>query len=173
MFDTILGLPLHPLVVHAVVVLAPLTALMLLLFAVSERFRAWSGWLTTAVGALTTVLAFVATNSGEALERRVGESPLVEEHAEKGDVLPWVVLAATVVAAVLWWVWRSGRTAAAAEPGTHRSSALVRVLGIVGVLAAVALIVDVAIVGHSGATAVWKGVASQSAPQGAGDGDDG
>lgn len=158
MFDTILGLPLHPLVVHAVVVLSPLTAVMLLLFSVSERFRAWSGWLTTPTAAVTTVLAFVATQSGEALERRVGESALVEEHAEMGDVLPWVLVGATVVAAVLWWVWRSARTDRTDGSGPRRPSTLMRALAVVGVLAAIGLTVDVALVGHSGATAVWSGV---------------
>ncbi|MEO6791428.1 MAG: hypothetical protein ABI249_01795 [Ornithinibacter sp.] len=63
MFDTILGIPVHALVVHAVVVMAPLTALLLLLFGVSARFRSWSGVLTPAVATLTmalTVLCVVA-----------------------------------------------------------------------------------------------------------------
>lgn len=169
MFDTVLGLPVHALVVHAVVALSPLTVLMLLAFSLSERFRAWSGWLTAAVASVTTAFAFVASSSGEALERRVGSSDLVREHAELGDLLPWVVLGTAVLAWVLWWLWRAGRSAA--EPGTGpRPSGLFRVLTVVGVIAALGLAVDVALVGHSGAEAVWSGIGSQPAPQGEGEG---
>ena len=40
MLDTVLGLPLHPLVVHAVVVLLPLVALGVMALAVVPRWRA-------------------------------------------------------------------------------------------------------------------------------------
>ncbi|NHA69244.1 DUF2231 domain-containing protein [Phycicoccus flavus] len=161
MFDNFLGLPLHPLVIHAVVVLTPLFALMLLLFSVSERFRVWSGWLTPAVGALATVFAFVASSSGESLEKRVKESAALREHTELGGILPWVVLGVTVLAAALWWFWRSSRTGT--EGGrSSGTSTLVRVLGVVGVVAALGLTVDVALVGHYGAEAVWQGTPAQS-----------
>ncbi len=170
MFDTFFGIPVHALVVHAVVVLSPLTVLMLLAFALSERFRAWSGWLTTAVGAVTTVFSFVASSSGESLERRVAESSLVEEHAELGDLLPWVVLVTTVVAGALWWVWRANRTAGEAG-GPGGRSTLFRVLAVVGVVAALGLAVDVTLVGHSGAKAVWDDAGTQPASQGGEDAD--
>ncbi|WP_157622411.1 hypothetical protein [Nostocoides sp. Soil756] len=41
------------------------------------------------------MFAFVASSSGESLQRRVARTDLVEEHAELGDLLPWVVLGAT------------------------------------------------------------------------------
>ncbi len=165
MFDTVFGIPVHALVVHAVVVLAPLTVLMLLAFSLSERFRAWSGWLTTAVGAVTTVFAFVASSSGESLERRVAESALVEEHAELGDLMPWVVLLTTVVAGALWWAWRKDR-ASAVDGAAGGRSGLFRILAVVGVVVALGLAVDVTLVGHSGAKAVWSDTSSQPAPQG-------
>ncbi len=169
MFDTVFGIPVHALVVHAVVVLSPLTVLMLLAFSLSERFRAWSRWLTTAVGAVTTAFAFVASASGESLERRVAESSLVEEHAELGDLLPWVVLLTTIVAGALWWAWRKDRTTAAeGTPGGR--SGLFRILAVVGVVAALGLAVDVTLVGHSGAQAVWSDAGSQPAPEGGDEG---
>ena len=116
MFDTVLGIPVHPLVVHAVVVLAPLAALLMLLFAVSGRFRAWSGVLTPVVVTIALVLSPVATQSGEALERRLPESEAIHEHAELGDTLTWALFAAAVVAWLMWWFWRRDR-GAAGEPG--------------------------------------------------------
>jgi hypothetical protein len=180
-FDTVLGIPVHPLVVHAVVVLAPLTALLMVLFAVSARFRAWSGILTPVVATLTLVLSPVATQSGETLQERVAASSLVHEHAEIGDTLPWVLLLATAVAWVMWWFWRrEASTPTPTDPAAgptdakarRTASTLFRALAVVGVLAAVGLAVDVTLVGHSGAKAVWGQTGSQPAPAGEG-GEDG
>ena len=79
MFDAIGDMPLHPLVVHAVVVGAPLAALLGFLFAV-PRLRAWARWplAVTAVGAFAA--GVVAKESGEGLQRACGRQrapPLV------------------------------------------------------------------------------------------------
>jgi hypothetical protein len=170
-FDTVLGIPLHPLVVHAVVVLAPLAALLMLLFAVSGRFRAWSGVLTPVVVTIALVLSPVATQSGEALERRLPESEAIHEHAELGDTLTWALFAAAVVAWLMWWFWRRDRGAAGGQGGPAARSRVSTALAVVGVLAALGLAADVTLVGHSGASAVWSGVGSQPAPSGGDDGD--
>ena len=52
MLDTIGGIPLHPLIVHAVVVLVPLASLLLLLAALSPRIRHLAGILTPITAAL-------------------------------------------------------------------------------------------------------------------------
>lgn len=74
MFDSIGSMPLHPLVVHAVVVGAPLAALLGFLFVV-PRFREWSRWplALVAVGALAA--GIVAKESGEGLQRVIGDDP--------------------------------------------------------------------------------------------------
>ncbi len=175
MFDTVLGIPVHALVVHAVVVLAPLTALLLLLFAVWGRFRSWSGPLTAVVASVTVVLSFVAKESGEALEHRLPQSDAIHEHAELGDLLPWVMAGAAVVAWLMWWFWRKDRDRVEEHGAPVVMSGISKVLAVVGVLAAIGLAVDVTLVGHTGAQAVWSGVGSQPAPSGGGggDGDDG
>ena len=94
MFDTIGGIPLHPLIVHAVVVLVPLASLLLLLAAVSPRIRHWAGILTPITATLALVMVPLATQSGEALEKRVEASPTLEEHTELGDSLLYFVLVA-------------------------------------------------------------------------------
>lgn len=177
MFDTILGIPVHALIVHAVVVLAPLTALMLLLYGVSARFRGWSGVLTPAVATLTAALTPIATQSGEALEKRVGRSDLVEEHAELGDTLVWVMIGATVVAWVAWWFFRrtldgvrTGSAEASEGAAPTTSSGLLKALAVLCVVAAVGVSIDVVLVGHSGAKAVWSDVGAAT-PSGGGDGD--
>ena len=43
MLDTIFGLPLHPLIVHATVVIVPTATLLVALAAILPKFRAWAG----------------------------------------------------------------------------------------------------------------------------------
>jgi len=114
---TIFGLPLHPLVVHATVVIVPLAALLLIASAVSGRVRRWAGWLTPAVATLALVLVPLSTSTGENLEGAVGESPLVETHAELADqLLPWAI-GMVVLAFALVWLDRRERSQAPVEMG--------------------------------------------------------
>ena len=73
MFDLINGLPVHPLVVHAVVVLLPLATLGTIALVVRPAWRRPYGPLLVAIAAVATVLIPVATSSGEALEKHVGD----------------------------------------------------------------------------------------------------
>ena len=54
MLDTVLGLPTHPLIVHATVVVVPTAAVAVLLAAVWPRFRAWAGWGPLALAVLAS-----------------------------------------------------------------------------------------------------------------------
>lgn len=82
MFETVNGLPMHPLVVHAAVVLIPLTCLGTILIAVKRSWRKALGWWVLALAFVSVGAAFVAKESGEALAKKVGE-PVV--HAQLGD----------------------------------------------------------------------------------------
>ena len=151
MFDLINGLPVHPLVVHAVVVLLPLGTLGTIAIAVRPAWRRPYGLLVVACTALATVLIPVATSSGEALEERVGNPG---EHAELGDQLIWFAIPMLLLAAALWWLDRrdatSGVTTARAS-----SAGLVRTVAALAVVAALATSVQVYRVGDSGARAAW------------------
>ncbi|MFF9062662.1 hypothetical protein ACF09K_28810 [Streptomyces sp. NPDC014882] len=107
METTINGVPAHPLWVHAVVVLVPLSALALVLCAawpVVMR-RAGIGLPLLALAALVSVP--LATDAGEWLAEQVPETAAVERHTEMGDdLLPWVV--AIFVLAVLLWLLHGG-----------------------------------------------------------------
>ena len=108
MFDLIDGLPVHPLVVHAVVVLLPLACIGTVAIAVRPAWRARYGVLVVACAAVATVLLPVATSSGEALEKRVGDPG---QHAELGDQLIWFALPLLVLSATLVWIDRRRRAA--------------------------------------------------------------
>lgn len=188
MLDTIFGLPVHPLVVHATTVIVPLATLAVLLSGVWPRFRRWAGWLPLALSVLAVVLTPLSTQSGESLEKRVGHNPLVEEHSELADgLLPWV-LGLLVAAALTTYLWRRSRSVVAATNGTDDtvdaggSERLVResdrtpvrhaprwapaLVALVAVIAAAGTTVQVVRIGHSGAEAAWSDVAAQPAPQG-------
>jgi hypothetical protein len=148
--ENFFGLPVHPLVIHATVVIVPAAALAVVLAAVLPRFRAWAGPLPMVLSVVGLVLAPLSTSSGESLEHQVGESSLVARHAELGDTLVWVMVPLTVVAAAMWWFGR--------RPGTGQ--VLMAGISVVAVLAAAGTVVDVALIGHSGAKAAWSRVSS-------------
>lgn len=163
MFDLINGLPVHPLVVHAVVVLLPLATLGVIAIAVRPAWRRPYGLLVVACTALATVMIPVATSSGEALEERVGNPG---EHAELGDQLIWFALPMLVLAAALWWLDRrsaaAGSTAEAAGTARTTSAGMVRTVAALAVVAALATSVQVYRVGDSGARSAWGDQVSSS-----------
>ena len=178
MLDTIGGIPLHPLIVHAVVVLVPLASLLLLLAAVSQRFRRWAGLLTPITATVALVLVPFATQSGEALEKRVEASPTLEEHTELGDSLLYFMIVLAALAWALWFLDRRARAAAvtagdAADgaPVKVARSGLLTAVMVLSVIAVLATTVQVVRIGHSGATATWQEDGAKPVPVGGGDGD--
>ena len=155
------GLPLHPLLVHAVVVITPLVVLALLLAQVWPAARRRLGVVTPLLAGLALVLVPLATERGESLERAVGESALVERHAELADgMLPWAI-GLFVVAVGLWLLDR--RRAGAPADDVSRARWVPIVAGVLAVVGAVQQIVRV---GHAGAAATWNGVVSTSSTGG-------
>ena len=152
MFDTIAGLPLHPLVIHATEVVVPVAAIVVTAAALWPRFRRRTGYLPLALALASLVLVPLSTQSGEALEKRVGESSLIETHSNLAEgLLPWVFGLVVVAAVLLWWN-RSER-----EGATPRAPRWVALgLAVAAVLATTGTTVQAIRIGHSGATAVWS-----------------
>ncbi|SFI77246.1 hypothetical protein SAMN05421835_101736 [Amycolatopsis sacchari] len=160
------GLPLHVMVVHAVVVLVPLSVLAALVVALWPAARRRYGWLAVGVTAVATVCIPIATSSGEDLRDRLVPTELIREHAHLGDQLLVFVAALLVVLAALVWFARRPREA----PGAARPPlrAVVPVLVVLTVGLAVVSAVQVVRIGDSGARAAWSGV-QYTAPQHEGD----
>jgi hypothetical protein len=152
MFDLINGLPVHPLVVHAVVVLLPLATLGVIAIAVRPAWRRPYGLLVVGCTAVATALLPVATSSGEALEEHVGDPG---EHAELGDQLIWFAIPMLRLAAALWWLDRRSTATGAVGSARTASAGLVRTVAALAVIAALATSVQVYRVGDSGARAAW------------------
>jgi hypothetical protein len=151
-FDTIAGLPLHPLVVHATEVIVPVAAIVVTVAALWPRFRRRAGYLPMALALASLVLVPLSTQSGEALQERVGESSLIQTHSNLAEgLLPWVFSLVVIAAVLLWWSRNERKVATSRAP---RWVALG--LAVAAVLATTGTTVQAIRVGHSGATAVWS-----------------
>jgi hypothetical protein len=143
------GLPLHPLIVHATVVMIPLAALMVLIAAVWPRFRAWAGPLPLGVSAIGLVLVPLSTSTGETLERHAARSAALERHTQLADgLLPWMIALLVVAIAAYAMHWRTTH-------GHSLTKAVTVGVAVVALVAAVGTSVQVARVGHAGAQAAW------------------
>jgi uncharacterized membrane protein len=159
LFDYILGLPMHALVIHAVVVLVPLSAFTAIAYVVRPGWRRLLRW-QAAVGALASgVFAFVAAESGAALERRVNQArgdttnfDLLAEHTEWGDRAKLFCLVFMVLTLVALWFARPP------EEESPRGHALDVLFGTLVVLSALAALVTVVKAGHAGSAVVWDGL---------------
>jgi len=152
-FDTILGLPVHPLVVHAVVVLIPLTALGAIAIALVPRWSRRFGVLVV-LGALGgTGAAFVAERSGKQLASRVGYP---ETHGNLGEKEKWFAAALLLVVAVLWWWDRKH----AEQPRTTA----VKILAAVVIVVALAATGWTIRTGHTGSQVVYEQIIKSTTP---------
>ncbi|MEU6006101.1 DUF2231 domain-containing protein [Streptomyces sp. NPDC047453] len=160
------GLPAHVLLVHAVVVLVPLSALALVLCALWPHAARRLGPVLPLLALVTLVSVPLTTQAGEWLERHVSGDALVRRHAELGDgLLPWA-LGLFVLAAGVWWMSR--RTPA--PDGGTRAGSVLRVAAVaLSVVVAAGAVVDVYRIGDSGAKAAWHDAYSKTATQPGGD----
>ncbi len=151
--DLISGLPIHPLINHAVAVLVPLAAIGALLAIFIPKLRGSYSPLVVAALFMSTISAFIATQSGEALAERVG---LPNSHATQGERLSFVVTAFFVLYSIWFVLERSDRVKISI------SSLLKRILKVVIPITALTSLALTIIVGHSGAEATWKDRIAQS-----------
>ncbi|MDZ7886091.1 MAG: DUF2231 domain-containing protein [Mycobacterium sp.] len=152
--NTIAGIPAHPLLVHGVVALAPLTALLLILCAFWAAARRRLVWLVLALACAVAVLTPITASAGQWLYDRESEHrPILELHQERGE---WMIYFAVglLVVAILQVVQHlvESRTE---KPGR----ALPVVAAVLAVLVGVSSIVGVVLIGHSGAEAKWGTIA--------------
>ncbi|SDT53726.1 DUF2231 domain-containing protein [Actinoplanes derwentensis] len=156
---TVNGLPAHILLVHAIVVLLPLAALLLVLTAVWPALRHRLAGPNAVLSVVVVALVPVTTSAGEWLEHRVGETPLLRDHTDLGDTAIWVALPVAALALIIWWRQRE-TTGAAPQRRTLLAPASVAITRIVAALAIVVAgvaVYDTYLIGDSGAKASWTG----------------
>jgi ABC-type branched-subunit amino acid transport system permease subunit len=126
---TIAGLPAHVLLVHAIVVLAPLTAALEILCAIWPAARRRLVWLVLAFAAVNLVFTPLTTDAGE-----------------------WLLNQRSQVSAVLQAHWLEGRS-------DKRRTVAPVVVAILALVVGVSSIITVVRIGDSGAHSVWGGAA--------------
>jgi len=161
--DELLGLPAHPLIVHAVIALVPAAALVTIVAALWPAARRRIGWLGVVLAAAALVSVWMAQGSGEKLEDQVEETQLVEEHTGMGEQLLVPTIALLAGALLVTAVGtRDERPELAPAPSSVGSrprgaSAVGVVVGVLAIAASGVAVAQVYRIGHSGAKAVWDG----------------
>jgi uncharacterized membrane protein len=152
---TINGIPLHPLIVHAAVVLVPLAALFATAYAVlpSRRWQTRTPAVVLAVVAAVSV--WLAAATGDNLKGRLNENTsLIQTHEHWAGLLQaatWVLAALVVVA---WWSLPHHNPLPDKD---HKQgvTTLAKPLVLLLPVAAVTVLVLVVLTGDAGARAVW------------------
>jgi hypothetical protein len=177
---TIDGLPVHPLVVHAVVVLLPLSAVGVVLIALRPPWRRRYGAPVAVLAVLSVAAVPVAQQTGEQLKARLDatQNPLINQHAELGGtLLPYAIVFGVLAVALVLIGPVADRRRLVPESAAPESAApeggvpeqgpaggrgplrvLVVVIAALAVLSAVATTAQVIRIGHSGSEAVWEGI---------------
>jgi uncharacterized membrane protein len=156
--STVSGLPAHVLFVHFIVVLAPLTAVLVVLCSVWPAARLRLVWLTLVLAAVTVVLTPLTTDAGEWLERHVARSAAVHTHTELGDTMIYFSVALLLAALAVTAVQLRERKSDPSRP-------LTLIVALLAIAVAVGTIVQIYRIGESGSRATWgDAVTSNSAP---------
>lgn len=148
------GLPLHPLVVHGVVVLVPLATVGILLSAAVPRLRRHVLGVAMALAIAGALLVPLATTSGQALEDDTPTSEELNRHTVLGEsMLPFA--AALAIGASGFGAWEFARRRGDDAPDWARSRAVGVAVITLAVVTSLAATVRVVRVGHSGSASVY------------------
>jgi uncharacterized membrane protein len=152
-FGEFQDLPVHALVIHAVVVLVPLAAALGALFAIPKTQR-WARHAFPIVTLGATAMTFVARQSGihlmHNLDTRGGlgsAQDLVGTHESRGKLLFLMMIGFSVVAVAAWVLSR--------DPARYRG-AIAAVVSAVVIVGAVVVSYQVYRVGEIGSKMVWN-----------------
>jgi hypothetical protein len=151
--------PLHPLVVHAAVMLLVLVPLAILVSLFWRGLRNRLDWLLPlgAVGGLITAIAAEVTGNTLLTQLKQG-SQLVANHVELGQKGPWVA-GVFAVATILWWLTNSEvmKSWVEAKQPWLRRGRIPLIASILMGIACLVVLVMVYLIGDSGAAAAWIG----------------
>jgi membrane protease YdiL (CAAX protease family) len=163
------GLPAHILLVHAVVVLLPLAAVLLVASAAWPAARRRIGVVGPVLALIVLVLVPITTSQIDPQHL----NPAIEHHAALAHgLLPWAI-GLFVVSSGVWVLarryefgWRPepapGPNAPAGAVATKQTTVLpvwvTALVVVVATVVAVGAVVDVIRIGDAGSQAVWRGV---------------
>lgn len=160
-FDEVLGVPTHPLAVHAPVVLVPIAAIVATVLAVRDDWRRRIGWVMPAAVFVLVALLFVAKQSGESAKEADNIFGDITEHEDLANAtfalsIVWFVL--TVAVAVRDRM--AGRNdqvqALSSDAAAPTRDTIATVLAVFAAIAAIVTTIWLIRTGHAGAESRWK-----------------
>ena len=148
----ILGLPLHPLIVHATVVIVPLAAIGAIAMSLIKFVRVRYGELVLLAAIAAPILTWVTQQAGEDLSKTfIKPSAALQKHEALGDTLLWWTLGLLVAVICVYLSQRL-------TTRDHPRGRLLWISGtVLSIVFGVITIVQVVRIGHAGATALWGG----------------
>ena len=152
------GLPLHPLIIHVVVVFAPLAAIAGIAYALVPRWRWWLRWPFVACAVIAAAAGVVAAYSGYSLEhsRHLQELASVRTHQHRGSILRWLLLAYLIPTALAaWFLGGSSPVTSGWGAREGRSGGVAIAIQVLLVVSSIVLLIWVFLTGDSGARALW------------------
>ena len=156
------GIPVHPLLVHAVVVFVPLAALSAILYALVPRWRWLLRWPTLVLPLAGVVLMRAAVITGISLKNEKKFTGVLGDriatHERWGHRLEWSVWVFAVVAVLAVWVLPHVTPLTGREDRVSPRPSWVKVAVVLLPVAAAVVLVLAVITGDAGARAVWKTV---------------
>lgn len=151
----IFDVPIHPLVIHAVVIFVPALAAALIVLSVRTSWRDRYRWAVAVLAVGSAVAAFIANQSGQTLRddvrargRDAGIAATFGDHPERGNQAQLLTIAAAAVVVVAAASSKGPAAVKRFEPALH-GLAVVVALGAAGV---------VTVAGHTGAALVHRDV---------------
>ncbi|SDT17325.1 DUF2231 domain-containing protein [Microlunatus soli] len=145
---TVNGLPIHPLLVHFVLVLLPGASLLAILGSVWPAAQRKFTFLTPLLALVGLILVPITVTAGENLADHMGIGAAINEHATLARrILPFAI-GLFVTSAGQWAYLRFVR----------RRTWMTVLIALLVIAAAIATTVQVVLTGDAGAHAVWGGI---------------
>lgn len=150
--DSVGGLPLHPLIVHAAVILVPLAAVGIVIVPWRAAWRRAYSLPLAAIALAGFIASYIAKESGERLERAAREAGRqLGEHPEMGTTATVVAFLLAGAAVALFLYDRFGDRFQLPLSKARQKLAITAVCVVVAAAAMFTMIQA----GHSGADIVW------------------
>jgi hypothetical protein len=116
-FDKVLGIPAHPLILHAAVIFIPLLVLGAIVYPLLPRVRGRIDWAVTALAVIAPLAALFTKLSGDAFRARLVKDRVSAQIVSKVDAhralgtatVYWTTGLAVVTLVVLFYMWRARR----------------------------------------------------------------
>jgi hypothetical protein len=162
--ETFMGVPLHPVLVHSVVIFVPMLALLALGYAFVPLFRPHTRWVIGILAVITPIAALLTKLAGDAFLRRMQNRnmvtpeflPRLQEHQQLGTFLLYSAIVLGVVAlAVVARIRPTSMSDGVATAGSSGGMAIV--LRLLLLVAAGVALYYLFMAGDTGGKAVWEG----------------